>query len=610
MSRYRLCLCLWFALGGIPVWAALTLDDLDPAEQWWTARLTFVGNTHFSSDALQAGLVTQARPWYTPWQPLPRFDPVAFAADIERIKHFYRTRGYYAVQVEHALEVDTATHRVSATVRVHEGEPVKVAQLTVTVTDHPALETEFQAFRPHLPLREGMIFTEDLYHQTEEKIKTFFLDRHRGRVSVTKRAEVILDQHAARVYYTVVAGPPTVFGATRIEGTKAVAPSLIARQLLYTPGQPFSAAAVAASRQNLLGLNLFSSVRFLPEESPADPAIIPMRIQVEEKPFREWRFGVGYNTEDQFRGQARWRNNNWLGRGSQLEIGAKYSSRDRNLNLSLLQPYFFSPRNRLSATLSPLQIDESSYLLNATRVQPKLERKFSETVSGFFAYRLEYDKLNNVTAATIRALRDFQREGTLSGLSLGVLWNTADDPLNPLRGGMVSLSVEQVGDFLGGDFAFYKAQGEAKKYALVTEDLVFASRLKVGVAHPLGSEKEVPLFERFFAGGGASVRGYGRNRLGPISEANDPVGGRTLIEGSLELRRQFSQKIGGAIFLDFGYVSLRSFTFPLDALKYAAGFGVRYTTPVGPFRLDLGFPFDPPRNDQPWQVHFSIGQFF
>lgn len=573
-------------------------------------RLTFVGNTHFSGDELRAGLVTKTRPWYAPWQPLPRFDPVAFASDIERIKRFYQARGYYAAQVSYDLQVDETTRHVTATIHITEGEPVKVTQLTLTVTDQPALEADLAALRPHLPLREGMVFTEELYHQTEEKIKTFFLDQHRGRVSVTRRAEVILDQHAARVYYTVAAGPRTVFGETRIEGTKDISPALIARELMYTPGQPFSAAAVAASRQNLLGLNLFSSVRFVQEESPADPTIIPMRVQVEEKPFREWQFGVGYSTEDQFRGQVRWRNHNWFGGRRQLEIGAKYSSLDRNLNLSFIQPYVFSPRNRFSVTLSPLQIDESSYLLNATRLQPKFERKFSDTFSGFFAYRLEYDKLNNVTAATIRALRNFQREGALSGLSLGVLWNTADDPLNPVRGGVVSASVEQVGDVLGGDFAFYRAQGEAKRYSLVTEELVFASRLKVGVAHPLGSGKEVPLFERFFAGGGTSVRGYGRNRLGPISDSNDPVGGRTLVEGSLELRRQFSQKFGGAIFLDFGYVSLRSFTFPLDALKYAAGFGVRYTTTVGPFRLDLGFPFDPPRKDQPWQVHFSIGQFF
>ena len=170
------------------------------------------------------------------------------------------------------------------------------------------------------------------------------------------------------------------------------------------------------------------------------------------------------------------------------------------------------------------------------------------------------------------------------------------------------MTAEQVG--LGGDFDFYKLQGEAKWYHLLTSQIVFASRLKLGVADPFGRSTEVPLFERFYAGGANSVRGYGRHRLGPLSASDDPVGGRSLVEGSLELRRQFSEKIGGALFLDFGQVSRRSFDLPFDDLRYAAGFGVRYTTPVGPVRLDLGFPFSPPRGDQPWQVHFSIGQFF
>jgi translocation and assembly module TamA len=78
----------------------------------------------------------------------------------------------------------------------------------------------------------------------------------------------------------------------------------------------------------------------------------------------------------------------------------------------------------------------------------------------------------------------------------------------------------------------------------------------------------------------------------------------------VELRRPLWRELSGALFLDFGQVSLNSIDLPLDDLKFAAGFGASYTTPVGPLRVDLGFPFDPPRGDRGWQVHFSIGQFF
>ena len=170
--------------------------------------------------------------------------------------------------------------------------------------------------------------------------------------------------------------------------------------------------------------------------------------------------------------------------------------------------------------------------------------------------------------------------------------------------------VEQVGGPLGGDFNFLKLLWEARHYREIYSRTVLAGRLKLGVADPTGHNDEVPLFERFYAGGANSVRGYGRHRLGPLSTSDDPVGGRSVIEGALELRYRFSDQIGGAVFLDFGQVSLHSFSVPVDDLRFALGFGVLYATPVGPLRLDLGFPLDPPHGDQPWQVHFSIGQFF
>jgi len=260
-------------------------------------------------------------------------------------------------------------------------------------------------------------------------------------------------------------------------------------------------------------------------------------------------------------------------------------------------------------TVRPEQDDESGYLLNMTRPQPRLEHEFSKTLTGFLAYRLEYDHLNNVPSATVRLFQDFQRKGVLSGCGGGLLWNTSNDPLNPTASGITSFSAEQGGGLLGGEFNFYKLQGGVKRYHRISSQIVLASRLRLGFANPVSGSAAVPLFERFYARGANSVRGYGRRRLGPLSSANDPIGGRSLIEGSLELRRPLF-KIGGALFLDFGQVSLHSFDVPLDDLRFAPGFGVSYATPVGPIRLDLGFPLDLPRGDQPWQVHFRIGQFF
>jgi outer membrane protein insertion porin family/translocation and assembly module TamA len=586
------------------------VEELDPSRQWQTKDLKISGNDQIDSSELAEVLSTKTRPWYAPWQARPLFDPAVFTSDLQRLVQFYRDKGYYETKVSHDLEVDTSEGLVTAEIRVSEGAPIKVAQISVEILDAPELKSELEARLRKLPLREGQIFAVEAYQQTESQIKEFFYDKGRALVEIQRKAQVILDRHEARVSYILKVGPAANFGPTIVEGLKDVDKEIVLREVAYQPGESFSGTALRTTEKNLRELDLFSVIGIEPQPSLGDANAVPVRIRVEEKPPREIRVGLGYGTEDQLRGQARWRHNNWLGGGRRLEVGVKASFIARELNLQFLQPHFLGPKNRFIINAGPQQFDEPGYFLTATRAQPKIERKFTDRLTGFLAYRVEYDRLSEVEPETIRALAPFEKKGLLSGLSAGFLWNKADDPLNPTTGWILSFLGEQVGGFLGGGFDFYKFRAEVKGYYPLAEKTVFASRLRLGFAEPLHGDEEVPIFERFYAGGDNSVRGYGRSRLGPLSTADDPLGGRSLIEGSFELRQQFSEKLGGALFVDFGQVSLRSFDLRVDDLRFSAGFGVRYTTPVGPLRFDIGFPFRPPKGDRAWQIHFNIGQSF
>jgi outer membrane protein insertion porin family/translocation and assembly module TamA len=588
---------------------AIPVEALDSAREWRVKDVIITGNEKFSTGELEEILTTKTRDWYAFWRSRPVFDPAAFAADLERLARFYQAHGYYEAKVSHDLEVDREEGLVVAKIMIHEGEPARVGRISLELVDAPELKPELEALLPKLPLKEGEIFSEVAYQLTETGLKAFLYDRSRARVEVQRKAEVILERREARVFYTVKAGPETRFGSTTIQGLKDVSEEIVSRELTYKPGEPFSGQALRESEQNLRQLDLFSLIRFELENRPQDPTIVPIDVQLAERPPREIRVGIGYGTEDQLRGQLRWRHNNWLGGARKLEIGAKASFIARELELSFVQPHFLGAKNRFLLNLKPHQLDEPGFFLNATRLQSRIERKFTRNLTGFIGHRVEYDRLDDVSSVTIARLEDFEREGVLSGLSMGLLWNKADDPLNPTKGWTLSFAAEQVGGFLGGDFSFYKLQGEAKGYYPLAAKTVFASRLKLGFADPFDGGKEVPLFERFYAGGSASVRGFGRHRLGPLA-GDDPLGGRSLIEGSFELRQQFTDTLGGALFIDFGQVSVRSFKLPMDDLRFAGGFGVRYATPIGPLRLDIGFPFRPPRNDASWQIHFSVGQSF
>lgn len=589
---------------------AIPLQELDDTQNWRFKSLTISGNEKVPTSDLEAAISTHSRPWYALWRPLPAFDPGVFASDLQLIADLYRDRGYFEAKVSHDLAVDPDEKLVSAKIEITEGDPVRVRELSVDLVDAPELKSDLDALLPKLPLQVGKIFAVDDYQRSESQLKGFFYDHGRARVQIQRKAQVILDQHEARVFYTLTAGPPTKFGETTVEGLKSVQESVVRAELTYEKGQEFSGGALRNTERNLRELDLFSRIEITPDTSPADPTIVPVRIGVDEKPPREIRIGVGYGTEDQLRGQIRWRSNNFFGGGRRLEIGAKASFITRELNFNFLQPHFLDPKNKLLINFGPQEFVEPGYTQNATRLRPSIERHFTDRLTGYIAYRVEYDKLSKVSDATAEALRDFQNKGLLSGLSAGFTWNKANDPLNPTNGFILSFVGEQVGGPLGGKFNFFKLQSQITGYYPLAEQTVFASRLKLGFAEPLHADEDVPLFERFYAGGTNSVRGYARSKLGPLSASNDPIGGRSLIEGSLELRQHLYKEIGGAVFLDFGQVSRRSFDLPIGDLQFSAGVGVRYTTPVGPLRFDIGFPFHAPPGDRSWQIHFSIGQFF
>ena len=139
-------------------------------------------------------------------------------------------------------------------------------------------------------------------------------------------------------------------------------------------------------------------------------------------------------------------------------------------------------------------------------------------------------------------------------------WNTITDRLNPKHGELVALSFAQTSS---PDYQFYTLTTEAKKYYALGWQTVVASRLKIGLADAFGPITRLPISERLYAGGEKSVRGYGRRRLGPLSRSDDPLGGLSLIEGSVELRRPVWKAVSGAVFVDFGQLETRLTIFRL-----------------------------------------------
>ena len=207
----------------------------------------------------------------------------------------------------------------------------------------------------------------------------------------------------------------------------------------------------------------------------------------------------------------------------------------------------------------------------------------------------------------------------MSAVGFDINRNTANNLLDASSGYVLNAHLEQAGTWLWGSFNYWSASGEARHYLPVARRFVVANRLRVGSIDALGDlRSSVPFYKRYFLGGSSSLRGWGRFEVGPTSGFGLPIGGHSMLEGASEVRLPLFGKFGAVAFVDYGNVWPDSWDINLGDLRYAAGPGLRYLTPIGPARVGFGYQLNPieglrvngdPERRQ-WRVHFSIGQAF
>lgn len=589
--------------------AGVSIDQLDPGRDWRIDRLRLRGNDAVSARAIRAEMLTRARPWYVVWRRRPVFDPGTFAADLERLRLLYRRRGYYHTRIAHDVESEPDDGRVRVTVSIDEGPPVRVAVVNVAFGGElPAPDAE-RALRGSLPLAAGAIFTESAYTASVAYVRRYYRERGYAQVRVDKRARVDLGHDTAEVAYQVGSGPPCVFGDVRdveIHGVESVDEGVVRREVAFESGAAFDERLVERTRRNLEALKLFSAIDIA--EEPREGRI-DLRIAVKERPPREVRVGVGFDTEELVRGSAAWTHYNLLGGARQLQVSARLSVIHQTLAAGFLQPHFPLHAGRTNLLFSEGRQEEEPFTLDRTRVSPRIDWQVTSHLTAFVFHRFEYDVLLEVNRRIETSFPGIDPgDGFLSGAGVGAQWSALDNDLDPTTGWATTAAVESVGGLLGGDYSFLRTTWEGRAYRGLLGRLRGAARLRLGAADPVGSSREIPIFERFFSGGINSVRGYGRWRVGRIF--GDPVGGRTRVEFTVELRHPITDRLSGVAFVDGGQVSVRSYVFPFDEMQYGAGAGLRYASPVGPIGLDLGFPTDAPEDDPRWRVHVSLGAAF
>jgi outer membrane protein assembly complex protein YaeT len=587
---------------------AITVDEL-PRDAVYKIRAVRIEGNHAVGDrAIRAVMLTKAPPWYKPWKRKETLNPALLRTDFARVETLLRESGHYLARVTHELEIDGEL--VTIVLHVDEGPAVAVGEVVIEELDFKPDTLETAARTNQLPLRVGQAFTQAAYDESRARLERFYLERGFAYVRVEKAAVVDTATDRARVTYSITRGPPAVFGTTRVAGTAHVAPRLVEREITYRPGEPYDPRKIEETQANIFGLRLFRSVAAAPTNLAERSGIVDMAINVLEGPRREVQVGIGYGLEDELRGQLRWQHNDFFGDGRQLGIRLRGSSITQVVEGEFRQPFFLHPRQSLVVPLSQAREEEPGFTVARIRLAPRVDRKLPHHLKISLGYNIEYDDLSHVPNATIARLDEFTPRGFVSSVTGVFERNTTLDLLDPRDGSVVNLTAEQAGGPWHGEYSFYRAAFEAKKYVPVWGTRVIAGRFRIGGGDGFGQSRDLPMFRRFFAGGINSTRGYDRSLVGPLNGFTSPVGGRSLLEGSVEFRTPVYGQFGGVVFFDVGEVRRAPFSYSAGDLQFGTGIGVRYHTIVGPLRVDLGFPLEPPPGEARWKVHFSIGQAF
>jgi outer membrane protein assembly complex protein YaeT len=593
-------------------------ESIDDPGTRTVREIRWVGVEALPTKEIEAAILTRRANW-KPWVKSQPFDPATLDQDLERIRRLYARKGYY--EADARAELEPAGEAVDLRIEVSEGRPILLETFEVTFVHRGIAEATLEpaALTLGLPLAIGEVFRSDDYKHARDEILSRAAERGYGAASIAGGAEVDRVRRTARVTWSLDPGPFVRLGPLTIEGLDRVDPALVRRELTLLPGEPYAPAALRRNQRALFALGLFRSVSIQPRllappaEVPAGPseAVWPMEIRCEERPPRSLGVAIGYGTEDRYRARLEWTHRNLFGGLRSLRLRGQYSYRVRGVEASFGQPRFLDGETRLGIDAQVSEETQPAFESRGASAGWLLQRPVAWDWKGRLGQRFEWRRVAKVEADAGFIKGDEGESFQLMIFTLGLNRSRLDSEIEPSRGSWFDLSIEPSFRELASQVNYTKLEGEARFFRPIGPT-VLATRLHLGTLDLFARDRtpDLPVFKRFFSGGGASVRGFDLDELGPLDSDERPIGGLTLAEASLELRFPLWRELGGVAFVDAGQVNLDSFRLDAGEFFYSAGIGLRYRTPIGPLRLDFARILNPPTGLPDQRVHFSVGHAF
>jgi translocation and assembly module TamA len=391
-----------------------------------------------------------------------------------------------------------------------------------------------------------------------------------------------------------------------LRSTGRTNPAWVRKLAPWTAGEPYDPEHVAELERRLLDTSVYDSVT-VSLAPPGGEAQRPVIVALSDREPRTIEAGASYSTTEGGGVDVRWTHYNRMRRADTISVFGRLSSIDSRAGVELALPHWRRAQQTLRTGASGYRVRTDAYDETGAGVRADVTRRYGRTSYVTVGGSLDASRTTELKAGTLTTLgRDLITAAALGDLAL----DRSDDPLNPKRGWKLSARGEPtliVGDE---NLPYLRLQTQGSTYFAFGPErqTVLAGRLRVGRILN-ATVDQLPASDRFFAGGGGSVRGFGYQEVGPRLADGTPKGGLSLIEASAEVRHDLSRRWGLAVFVDAGAVGSSG---PLDLgdLAVGAGAGVRYNLGFAPIRFDVAMPVARRRGEAPFQFYVSIGQSF
>lgn len=573
-------------------------------------KISFLGNRAFKDEEIKSILQTQEDSLFSFMSGTGNFKEINFQQDIERLKYFYRMKGY--------LQVNVGTPEITVS------EDKKWVFITMKITEGPEFSVNKISFqgellfpendmREKLLLKEKEIYSEESLRKDIQLLTEMYQDEGYAFANVIRNLNIVPGENKVDVEFSFEKGKIAYFGKFLIKGNSKSRDKVIRRELTIREGQKFNGTALRNSRENIQRLGFFEPESItLNTISPKDREdVLDVEISVKEKNTGQISLGAGYSTATGAFFQSSITQANFRGLGQNLSFSLNLAHTSNTFNIDFTEPYFLDTKWSLGGGFFVSNNESSSaYSEKKKGMNVRVGYPIMTFTNLYVTYKLEDTKIKTANDPTI----DISLEnGIASSVQTSIIHDKRDDRSDARKGYFFSYSVEYAG--LGGDKKWIKNDAEARGFYPIVGDLVFRSRLYGARIDEVGSRK-IPRTEKFTLGGSRNLRGYGYEGVGPLITKPNATGQMiTFNEGgqfeaftNIELQHPLSREAGlkWVLFFDAGHAG----SFDNVRVKADYGFGFRWFSPIGVLRFEFGYPLGKDDKNSGSQFHFDIGQLF